>query len=137
MDPKAAERIERARKYVLESALSEDTKDNLQSLLDTASGATNGHPDKLQAIADTLLALVIHETKQAVRHPRQLSDAVRDEMRSHVGTCPWRNAAATMPRWALQVYAFRWQIAALLMVGVFSPQAPEIVRIVATVCRAH
>ena len=131
MDARIQDKLDRTRKYLLESALPEDTKDVLQSLLDTAAEATNGHEDKLQAITEALFSLAIHETKQAVRHPAQIATAVRNEMAGHVAACRWRSVAASMPAWAMPLYAFRWQVMAIVCIGVFSPQAPEIARIVA------
>ena len=128
MSPDTHDKVERTRSYLLNSALSEDTKDGLQMLLDAAASAANGHEDKLQALTEVMLVLVIHETKQAVRQPGRLADAVRAEMEQHVRKCPWRNAAESMPRWALWLYTFRWQATVAISVAFFSPQAPAIIR---------
>jgi hypothetical protein len=124
----AHDKVERTRQYLLNSALPEDTKDGLQMLLDAAAAATNGHKDKLQALTEVMLLLAIHETKQAVRQPGRLVDVVRAEINQHVGKCPWRNAAESMPRWALWIYTFRWQATIAICVAFFSPQAPAIIR---------
>ena len=132
MTPEVKEEVDLARKYLLESALGEDTKDNLRRLLTSAAAATNGHENKLQALTEVVLELAIHETRQAVRHPVQLSIAVRDEMGRHIATCPWRSAAANMPKWVLHAYAFRWQLTVAISVATFSPYAPDIARVIFT-----
>ena len=137
MTPEVKEEVDLARKYLLESALGEDTKDNLRRLLTSASAATNGHADKIQALTEVVLELAIHETRQAVRHPVQLSNAVRDEMAAHVAKCPWRSAAANMPKWALHAYAFRWQLTIAISVATFSPYAPDIARVIVSAVSAH
>lgn len=114
MNEQAKEKIERTRKYVLASALPEDTKDGLGNLLDAGACAANGTPDKLQAIADAILELILHEVKQAVRNP----EAVKKAVQEHVKECPL--AAAPGGKLGV-VYRFRWPLCVIVCTAVFSP----------------
>ena len=121
-------KVDRTRRYLLASQLPEDTKDGLQTLLDAASMAANGTQDRIGAMADAILALSLHEVRQAVRTPDAIQDAVADAISAHLATCP---IAGQGKRGALVALAMRpspWLFAA---VAVFSPHAPRIVETIA------
>lgn len=121
-------KVERTRMYLLRSNLAEDTKDGLQTLLDAASSAANGTADRVGAMADAILALSLHEVRQAVRTPNAVQEAVADAISAHLATCP---IAGQSKRGALVALAMRpwpWLFGA---VAVFSPHAPRIVEVIA------
>lgn len=113
MNEQAKEKIERTRGYVLASNLAEEAKDGLSNLLDAGAKAANGAPDKIQAIADAILELILHEVKQAVRHPEVVKKAVE----AHALTCPLSTPAGAVGI----AFRFRWPICVFASVAVFSP----------------
>jgi hypothetical protein len=133
MSPQTRERVERTRAYLLQSPLPEDTKDGLQGLLDAASAATNGTADKIGAMAEALLALSLHEVKQAVRMPAALDAAVS----RHASACPLRGgqSGAALSGWAGRIAAFcaairpvAWPLGIAASVWAFSPHAPALIQ---------
>ena len=121
-------KVERTRTYLLQSNLAEDTKDGLQTLLDAATSAANGATDKIGAMADAILALSLHEVRQAVRTPDAVQDAVGDAISAHLATCPIAGQGRRGALVALAMKPWPWLFAA---VAVFSPQAPRIVETLA------
>lgn len=119
MNEESKEKVERTRAYLLGSGLAEDTKDGLQGLLDAAGKAANGTPDKLQAIADAMLALAIHEVKQAVRLPAMVKGAVE----AHAMGCPLNSPGG---KFGL-IYRMRWPLCVVISVAFLSPNFPMIV----------
>ena len=120
-------RVERTRSYLLKSQLPEDTKDGLQSLLDSAAAAANGTADRVGAMADAILALSLHEVRQAVRTPDAVQDAVADAISAHLATCPIAGQGKRGALMALAMKPWPWIFAT---VAVFSPHAPAIVKTV-------
>ena len=121
-------KVDRTRRYLLESPLAEDTKDGLQTLLDAASSAANGTADRVGAMADAILALSLHEVRQAVRTPDAVQDAVADAISAHLATCPIAGQGKRGSLVALAMKPWPWIFAS---VAVFSPQAPRIVETIA------
>ncbi len=121
-------KVDRTRRYLLASQLPEDTKDGLQTLLDSASMATNGTQDRIGAMADAILALSLHEVRQAVRTPDAVQDAVADAISAHLATCPVAGQGRRGALVALAMKPWPWLFAA---VAVFSPHAPRIVETIA------
>lgn len=121
-------KVERTRSYLLASQLPEDTKDGLQTLLDAAAMATNGTQDRIGAMADAILALSLHEVRQAVRTPDAVQDAVADAISAHLATCPIAGQGKQGALVALAMKPWPWIFAA---VAVFSPHAPRIVETLA------
>ncbi len=121
-------KVERTRRYLLASQLPEDTKDGLQNLLDAAAMATNGTQDRIGAMADAILALSLHEVRQAVRTPDAIQDAVADAISAHLATCPIAGQGRRGALVALAMRPWPWLFAA---VAVFSPHAPRIVETLA------
>ena len=121
-------KVDRTRMYLLRSNLAEDTKDGLQTLLDAASSAANGTADRVGAMADAILALSLHEVRQAVRAPDAVQDAVADAISAHLATCPIAGQGRRGALVALAMRPWPWLFAA---VAVFSPHAPRIVETVA------
>ncbi len=121
-------KVERTRRYLLASQLAEDTKDGLQTLLDAAESAANGTQDRIGAMADAILALSLHEVRQAVRTPDAVQDAVADAISAHLATCPVAGQGRRGALVALAMKPWPWLFAA---VAVFSPHAPRIVEVIA------
>ena len=121
-------KVERTRRYLLASQLPEDTKDGLQTLLDAAAMAANGTQDRIGAMADAILALSLHEVRQAVRTPDAVQDAVADAISAHLATCPVAGQGRRGALVALAMKPWPWLFAA---VAVFSPHAPRIVETIA------
>ena len=121
-------KVDRTRRYLLASQLPEDTKDGLQTLLDAASMAANGTQDRIGAMADAILALSLHEVRQAVRTPDAIQDAVADAISAHLATCPIAGQGKRGALVALAMRPWPWLFAA---VAVFSPHAPRIVETIA------
>ena len=121
-------KVDRTRSYLLASQLPEDTKDGLQTLLDAAAMATNGTQDRIGAMADAILALSLHEVRQAVRTPDAVQDAVADAISAHLATCPIAGQGKRGALVALAMKPWPWLFAA---VAVFSPHAPRIVETIA------
>ena len=121
-------KVERTRRYLLESQLPEDTKDGLQTLLDAAAMAAIGTSDRVGAMADAILALSLHEVRQAVRTPNAVQDAVADAISAHLATCPVAGQGRRGALVALAMKPWPWLFAA---VAVFSPYAPKIVEVIA------
>lgn len=122
------DKVDRTRRYLLASQLPEDTKDGLQTLLDSASMATNGTQDRIGAMADAILALSLHEVRQAVRTPDAIQDAVADAISAHLATCPVAGQGRRGALVALAMKPWPWIFAS---VAVFSPHAPRIVETIA------
>jgi len=139
------DKVERTRRYLLESDLIEDAKDGLQMLLDSAAEAANGSADRIPAMADAILALSLHEVRQAVRAPEARRDAAREVIEAYLTS----DAAQEMIRmvaqktvrafvsanpspvqgrwaglWALAMRPWPW---ITISVVAFSPHAPRIV----------
>ncbi len=121
-------KVERTRSYLLASQLPEDTKDGLQTLLDAASNAANGTQDRIGAMADAILALSLHEVRQAVRTPLSVQNAVSDAVAAHLAACPVAGSARQGVLVAIALKPWPWLFAA---VAVFSPYAPKITEIIA------
>ena len=122
------DKVSRTRIYLLESPLPEDTKDGLQTLLDAAVNAANGTQDRVGAMADAILALSLHEVRQAVRTPDAVQDAVADAISAHLVACPVAGQGKRGALMALAMKPWPWIFGA---VAVFSPHAPRIVEVVA------
>ena len=118
-------KVERTRTYLLQSNLAEDTKDGLQTLLDAATSAANGATDKIGAMADAILALSLHEVRQAVRTPDAVQDAVGDAISAHLATCPIAGQGKRGALMALAMKPWPWITASVIA---FSPHAPAIVK---------
>jgi hypothetical protein len=121
-------KVDRTRMYLLRSNLAEDTKDGLQTLLDAASSAANGTADRVGAMADAILALSLHEVRQAVRTPDAVQDAVADAISAHLATCPVAGSGKQGVLVAIALKPWPWLFAA---VAVFSPYAPKIAETIA------
>ena len=127
--------IERTRLYLLESCLPEDTKDNLQNLLDAALKADRSRDiDGMgRALAQAVAALAIHEVRQAVRAP----DAVQTAIDTHIATLH-NGQSSSLPSTRIEVIVYLlakpWPWVALT-VGVFSPHLPRIIEAVKTLWR--
>ena len=120
------ERLKEVKDYLNTSGLLEEHKDGLRGLLELTASVANGHPDKIQGICDVLLAMTINEVRKEIRLPGRINDAVKFEMATHVAACPMRGATSSMPKWLMMTYPFRWQLAILLSVLAFAPEAPAI-----------
>ncbi len=120
-------KVERTRTYLLQSNLAEDTKDGLQTLLDAATSAVNGATDKIGAMADAILALSLHEVRQAVRTPDAVQDAVADAISAHLATCPIAGQGKRGALLAIALKPWPWVTASVIA---FSPHAPAIVKTV-------
>ena len=118
-------KVERTRSYLLASQLPEDTKDGLQTLLDAAVMAANGTQDRIGAMADAILALSLHEVRQAVRTPDAIQDAVADAISAHLATCPIAGQGKRGALMALALKPWPWVTASVIA---FSPHAPAIVK---------
>jgi len=118
-------KVERTRIYLLQSNLAEDTKDGLQTLLDAATSAANGATDKIGAMADAILALSLHEVRQAVRTPDAVQVAVADAISAHLATCPIAGQGKRGALMALAMKPWPWITASVIA---FSPHAPAIVK---------
>lgn len=125
MTESTRQKVSRTRAYLLESRLPEDTKDGLQTLLDAAAAATNGTQDRVGAMADAILALSLHEVRQAIRSPDVIQTAINEHQRS----CPLAGGGA----WggalvALAMRPWPWITASVVA---FSPHAPRIMEAIA------
>lgn len=120
------DKIERTRAYLLTSGLPEDAKDGLQDLLDKAGRAANGTPDKLQAIADAMLSMALHEVKQAVRVPACIAEAARAEVKLHADGCALKMPAAGKIGIVLTL-AKSWPLMLFGCALAFSPHLPAII----------
>jgi hypothetical protein len=130
------QRVERTRRYMLESDLPEEVKDLLGSLLDEAAHAANGASDKMQAMADTLLALAVHEVKQSVRLPSRIREAAAAEVKLHMSQCVLlRGLGPQAPRWAVMLYPFRWPAVVIVSVLGFAPRAGELIDAISKLIR--
>lgn len=127
-------KVERTRMYLLRSNLAEDTKDGLQTLLDAASSAANGTADRVGAMADAILALSLHEVRQAVRTPDAIQDAVADAISAHLATCPIAGHGKRGTLVALAMKPWPW---IFFSVAAFSPHAPKIIDAVSQALGAH
>lgn len=114
------DKVQRTRRYLLESPLPEDSKDGLQSLLDAAAAAANGTQDRVGAMADAILALSLHEVRQAVRAPAMMQSVIA----SHVQSCPMAGTGRRGMIVAILHKPWPWLAAG---VAAFSPHAPKIV----------
>lgn len=121
-------RVARTRDYLLASQLPEDTKDGLSTLLDAAAAACNGTADRVAAMADAILALALHETRQAVRAPATIQQAIE----RHVQTCPLAVAGRRGALMALLMRPWPWITASVVA---FSPHAPSIIETIARVVK--
>lgn len=117
------DKVQRTRRYLLESPLPEDTKDGLQTLLDAAANAANGTHDRVGAMADAILALSLHEVRQAVRAPGAIRAEVRAEVAQHVAQCPVGGGGKRGMVMAILLKPWPWVAAG---VAAFSPHAPRI-----------
>ena len=79
-------------------------------------------------MADAILALSLHEVRQAVRTPDAIQDAVADAISAHLATCPIAGQGKRGALVALAMKPWPWLFAA---VAVFSPHAPRIVETIA------
>ena len=75
-------------------------------------------------MADAILALSLHEVRQAVRTPDAVQDAVADAISAHLATCPVAGQGRRGALVALAMRPWPWLFAT---VAVFSPHAPRIV----------
>ena len=107
------QKIERTREYLFKSALPEDSKDNLSALLDAAAIAANGAPDKIQAMSDLMLLLILHEVRRDIRLPQVVDEAVM----AHATNCPMSAPSG----WLGVAYRLRWPICVSACVAFVSP----------------
>jgi hypothetical protein len=121
MDAMNKEKIERTREYVLESTLPEETKDGLGALLDSSEISSNGAPDKIGALSDTLHQFVLQWVRHCVRNPEMIDAAVQ----RHATSCPM---AASSGRIGILLRCIQsWPLAFFASVCVLSPNFPAIV----------
>lgn len=113
------DKVQRTRRYLIESPLPEDTKDGLQTLLDAAAAAANGTQDRVGSMADAILALSLHEVRQAVRAPVMMQSAID----RHVQLCPMAGSGRRGMIVAILHKPWPWLAAGL---AAFSPHAPRI-----------
>ena len=115
-------KVARTRSYLLESVLPEDTKDGLQTLLVAAAAAANGTQDRVAAMADAILALSLHEVRQAIRSP----DAIQQAIHKHLRNCPLAGSTVRYGYFmALMMKPWPWITASVVA---FSPHAPRIAK---------
>lgn len=119
MTEKVKRKVENTRVYLLQSSIPEDTKDGLSNLLDFASDAANGSQDKITAMADALLALSLHEVRQAIRAPEAIKQAIAD----HLDACPLAGDGKRGAAMALLLRPWPW---IFFSVAAFSPNFPAI-----------
>lgn len=115
------DKIDRTRSYLLSSALPEDTKDGLQSLLDAAGAAANGAQDKLASLTDAFLLLIIHEVRQSIRNPIAFEAMVK----RHETQC-----RMTMPAGKVGIFLQcikSWPLGLAVCALAFSPHLPAII----------
>lgn len=130
MNAQTRNKLDRTRQYMLTSALPEDTKDGLGTLLDAAETAANGIEDKerVRAMTEAILALAMHETRQAVRAPANLKTAID----AHTAACPLAGTSNRGVWLALAMKPWPWIAASVIA---FSPHAPRIIETIARVAQ--
>lgn len=128
MTTQTRDRVERTRHYLLTSPLAEDAKDGLSTLLDAAALAANGTEDRIGAMADAILALSLHEIRQAVRSPANLKTAID----AHAAACPLAGTSNRGVWVALALKPWPWITASVMA---FSPHAPSIIETIARVVK--
>ncbi len=107
----------------------EDSKEKLERLVKQAATLTNGHPDKIQGIAELLFAMVVQDTRNMLLLPDKIATVVSEQMGQHTSKCPLSSVASAPPmvRW---IYPLRWQITVLLGLVLFAPQTPAVCSVV-------
>jgi len=77
MDARVESRIRAARSEIAASAtLPVDRKDSLQQMLDHAEACSNGHPDKIQAIAACMGDMIVHVVRSETREGERVQAAI-------------------------------------------------------------
>lgn len=117
--------IDDVKQYLFSSDLADDCKDNLLGLVKNAANLANGHPDKIQGITELLLSMVLQDVRNSIRQPKKIAAEVAAQMTVHVAKCPVAGGGA-LPAKIAWMYPFRWQIAVLACVALFSPHTPEL-----------
>jgi len=70
------------------SELSPDAKRALHLLLDSAGAATNGHPDKIQAVTEVLLDTCLLNVDMRIELPAMLRAIIGGALEGHTLGCP-------------------------------------------------
>lgn len=129
-------KVNNTRDIIKNSALHDDSKELLYTLLDTAAESANGTPDKLGAIGDTLLAFCLYEIRSSVRFPVQLNTAVEEAVKAHTNACPMRNNEnSNMPKIAMWLLPFKWQLCIVISIMAFAPNAMPILNMIEKFCK--
>lgn len=129
----AAEKIERARRYALNSQLDHLSKDNISDLLDAAKQASTASTaeEKLAAVSDALAALAVHEARQAVRYPDHIKDAIDLHVEElHTGQHSDLPQTRGEMIYTLMLRPWPWLA---VSVAVFSPHLPNIIQVAGAV----
>ena len=109
---------------VRDSRLPHSHKEAVMDMLTAAGNATNGAADKIQALAEAVEGIAIFLSRQA-RHEQSRTDHA---VSAHATACPLRSGPGG---YLGRVYAFRWPIAVVLCVALFSPYAgPALARVI-------
>lgn len=120
-------KVARTRQELMASELPRDTKDNLHDMLDVAEQATNGHPDKLQKMSETLLLVAVHMVKDSVRLPLAMKGIVS----THATSCQ----LALPNGWRGLVVRVAWPAAVLGSVVAISPHCTQILETLAKILK--
>ncbi len=124
-----AENIMKTKEYLWASPLPEDTKDNLQRLLDAALNASRSKDisDMSLALAQAVAALAIHEVKQAVRAPNAIQSAINRHVEDLHKQC------LQLPKTRTEIFVYLlgkpWPWVTIA-IGVFSPHAASIIQVI-------
>ena len=132
----AEERIERARSYLFKSKLDEPTKDTVSSLLDAAKAVhlATTSDQRLAAMSEVVAALAIHESRQAVRNPAYVQEAIDGHVKAlHNGKDKSKanDIPATRGEMIFVLLLRPWPWFAMA-VAVFSPHVPGIIDAIRT-----
>lgn len=104
MDDVIRNRIEAVRAEVHRSEMEPELKDALQVRLDHATRCANGHPDKINAIAEAVSDGIVHDVRNEVRIRERINASITAAVAAHAIACPlnkgapktWKEFTSTM-----------------------------------------
>ena len=135
MDPSIKGSIERTKRQVEEAPLPDDSQERLLRIIDKAAAATNGSPDKIQALSELMLENILLNAHNQATEAVRVRTLVTEKMEAHINACPMRGVTKTAPKWLLSIYPLRWQMTVVVTAIVLSGHASEIIKTIAALCR--
>ena len=127
-DPSVSGSVARTKEQVEKAPLPDDSKERILRIFDKAAAATNGSPDKVQALTEIMLENTLLQAQERATEAVRVAIQVDGLIKEHIARCAFRQEVPSLPPWLASIYAFRWSITIVATAAILTGHAPEIIK---------